>query len=57
VVTVAVDVDPQAYFRSSTSVRFNGTTVAGALDILKGSLAGSAGMAGSDDTGKEFAGG
>lgn len=52
-----VDVDPQAYFRSSTSARFSGQTVAGALEILKDSLAGSIGMAGSDSTGKEFAGG
>lgn len=51
------DVDPQAYFRSSTSMRFSGNTVSGALDVLKGSLAGSGGMAGSDDTGKEFGGG
>lgn len=54
---MTVDVDPEAYFRSSTSARFSGQTADGALDILKTSLAGSAGMAGSDDTGKEFGGG
>jgi hypothetical protein len=45
------------YFRSSTSMRFSGQIIDGALDSLKMGLAGSAGMAGSDNTGHEFSGG
>lgn len=52
-----VDVDPEMYFRSSTSVRFSGQTIDGALDHLKNGLAGSGGMAGSDNTGQEFSAG
>lgn len=52
-----VDVDPQTYFKSSSSARFSGQNVGLALDGLKNSLAGSSGMAGSDNTGKEFGAG
>lgn len=51
---MTVDVDPQVYFRSSSSARFTGQTVDGALSSLSSGLVGSAGMAGSDDTGKTF---
>lgn len=52
-----VKVDPQMYFRSSTSMRFSGQTLTSGLDSLKSGLAGSGGMAGSDNTGRDFSGG
>lgn len=52
-----VDVDPQAYFRSSSSARFAGQTADGALATLSSGLGGFGGMAGSDNTGQEFSGG
>ncbi|MHA3019633.1 WXG100-like domain-containing protein [Mycobacterium sp. BMJ-28] len=52
-----VDVDPQVYFTASASTRFGALQLAGALSTLSSGLSGSAGMAGSDNTGQEFAGG
>lgn len=52
-----VDVDPQVYFAASASTRFSAQQLVGALSSLSSGLSGSAGMAGSDNTGQEFGGG
>lgn len=52
-----IDVDPQVFFSASASTLFSSQNIGSAMDTLKNALAGSAGMAGSDNTGQEFGGG